>query len=513
MDWNTGNIIGSRIFSQGRCNDQGLTTRVMPDGKSIAMWGFAQDSAFGAGDGTVTVPGPALTVPANDNTLIIHLDNRLPDPTSIIIPGLPMPLSAPGQPFMIPQRNLDGRVRSFVHETASYNAAAVYYIWTAVKPGTYLYHSGTHPAVQVQMGLYGSLTKNALDAAPGAMAEAYTGIPYESEVVLLLSEIDPALHNAVATNNYGPGTVMTSTIHYDPKYFLINGEPFSSSRSPIAAGSPGQSVLVRFLNAGLEDHIPVIENLYMKVLAEDGNLLPYPQDKYSLVLSAGRTLDALVTLPLAGGYYPVYDRKLALADGTASPGGMLVYLGVGTNPVTLTVNKTGLGKVEAISLPAGIDCGLDCAEDYNTGTELTLKATPQGNHLFSGWTGDATGNNAVLTLTMDAAKMVTANFSPVQPLTVTSPNGGENLTVRTMETITWNYSGYPGPYVRIQLLKAGRLYTTISYRAYIGANGSGSYNWRLPPRLRPGADYQIKITSLYKDAYSDNSDAYFTISR
>jgi hypothetical protein len=40
-----------------------VTTKTMPDGNVIPMWGFALDSAFGALDGNVTVPGPLLTVP------------------------------------------------------------------------------------------------------------------------------------------------------------------------------------------------------------------------------------------------------------------------------------------------------------------------------------------------------------------------------------------------------------------------------------------------------------------
>ena len=43
---------------------------------------------------------------------------------------------------------------------------------------------------------------------------------------MLFSEVDPMLHNAVATGNYGPGQAVTSTMDYDPKYFLLNGEPY-----------------------------------------------------------------------------------------------------------------------------------------------------------------------------------------------------------------------------------------------------------------------------------------------
>ena len=47
----------------------------------------------------------------------------------------------------------------------------------AIAPGTYLYHSGTHPAVQVQMGLYGALTKNAVDGGGGETPQQYPPVP------------------------------------------------------------------------------------------------------------------------------------------------------------------------------------------------------------------------------------------------------------------------------------------------------------------------------------------------
>jgi len=39
------------------------TTVTMPDGVVVPVWAFARDTAFGAHDGTLSVPGPMLTVP------------------------------------------------------------------------------------------------------------------------------------------------------------------------------------------------------------------------------------------------------------------------------------------------------------------------------------------------------------------------------------------------------------------------------------------------------------------
>ncbi len=106
-------------------------------------------------------------------------------------------------------------MRSFTHETAS--SAQGTYTWSNLSPGSYIYHSGSHVAVQVQMGLYGAVKKNS-----GGGNTAYNGITYDSEAMIFLSEVDPALHAAVDGGNYGPGNVVTSTLDYNPKYFLIN---------------------------------------------------------------------------------------------------------------------------------------------------------------------------------------------------------------------------------------------------------------------------------------------------
>ena len=205
------------------------------------------------------------------------------------------------------------------------NIAPVDYVWTNFRPGTYIYQSGTHPAVQVQMGLYGGITKDF------NVAQAYQGIDYIKQVPVFFSEIDPALHQAVSSNNYGPGKAMTSTIDYDPKYFLINGQAYSESSTPIFAGRSNQKILLRFFNIGLETRSPLLQGLYMKNVAEDGNPYKYPKESYTLPLTAAKTLDAVITSP-AIGKFPLYDRRLALTNAGQSHGGMLIYLDITYNP-------------------------------------------------------------------------------------------------------------------------------------------------------------------------------------
>lgn len=298
------------------------TTLTMPDGTIVPMWGFAQDSAFEALDGSVSVPGPTIALPAGGGQLTIYLDNNLTVPISVYLPGV---MEASGGN---PVRDAGNRIVSFVHETAPGNTTAEVYTWN-LDSGSYVYHSGSHATVQVPMGLYGAVKVDESVGVPYPNAPSYT-----SEAVIFLHEIDPAVNAAVAANDFGPGLGMTSTTDYQPDYFLINGAAYFSGPGfdpGIPAGVAGETTLIRFFNASLITHVPVILGLHMKVLGEDGNPYPYPYDQYSVELAPLQTKDALIT-PSEAGSYPIFDRRLFLTNGMQSPGGMLRYLEVQAAP-------------------------------------------------------------------------------------------------------------------------------------------------------------------------------------
>jgi len=298
--------------------------KTMPDGSSVPMWGFALDGP------TLqpSAPGPQLVVPPGDTTLTVNLRNTLPEPVSIVIPGQPAVMT----PVMFTDGQGRQRVRSFTAEAVP--ASIQTYTWSNLKPGTYLYHSGTHPQIQVQMGLYGAVKH---DAASGS---AYPNIAYDSEATLLYSEIDPVLHRAVAAGRYGQpvpallpagltaADFPSSTIDYAPKYFLVNGNAWAAGSAPIPAGSVGGRTLVRFLNAGLRTQMPLLQGQYLSLVAEDGSPYPYAKEQYSVTLLALKTVDAILS-PTATGTFPVYNRRLDPGSTAYAAGGMLTYLQVG----------------------------------------------------------------------------------------------------------------------------------------------------------------------------------------
>lgn len=193
-------------------------------GATVAMWGYSlcTDATFGS-CGTASSPGPQIDVPAGEG-LIVHLNNTLPVATSLMIAGqknAPLPVN--------PARDPDGRLKSFVPEVAA--GASGDYTWTDLTPGAFLYQSGSNVALQVQMGLYGAVTRDAVcDDTSSTSPCAYPDVAYDASQVLVFSEIDPALHNP-------PKAANASKTGYVPRFFLINGEAFTGASASAVADS------------------------------------------------------------------------------------------------------------------------------------------------------------------------------------------------------------------------------------------------------------------------------------
>ncbi len=85
-------------------------------------------------------------------------------------------------------------------------------------------------------------------------------------------------------------------------------------------------------------------------------------------------------------------------------------------PLTVTPAGTGAGVIT--SEPSGIDCGSECAADFDIDTMVTLTAEPANGSTFEGFAGACTGMTC--TVTMDQARDVTATFDGISyPLAVT----------------------------------------------------------------------------------------------
>ncbi len=433
----------------------GTTTKSMPGSATpIAMWGYAECAAGFASCGAVTVPGPELVVAAGDTSLTVHLENGLPEPTSLVIPGqittmTPVwfePGSAVTYAGARPAGNVTARVRSFTHETPSGGSGD--YVWPSLRPGTYLYESGTHPQVQVQMGLYGALVQNAVDAAAPARAQAYAGVEYDRSVTIVYGEIDPALHDAVGSGAYGI-TGPTSTFDYRPKYFLVNGEPYAAGTPPLATVTGGDRVLLRFVNAGLKTHVPMLLGQHMEMIAEDGSPYPWPAHprlQVTAELSAAKTLDAIVT-PINVGpgdaSLPILDRRLDVTNAGAPDGGLIAFLAVASGPAAPVITSSP----DTNALVGAAWSYQVTAIDPNPGDTLAyaldlgpadMTITPAG---LVAWTPAAAGSFPVTVRATDPGGLfatqsfsVTVRDGNVAPaITSTPPTGGTQGVLYTYQ--------------------------------------------------------------------------------
>jgi hypothetical protein len=337
----------------------------MPDGAVVPAWGFADDIA-GAGTGTVTVPGPQLIVPGGDTTLTINVTNNLPVPISMNIPGQRYPNGATPT-----YDNTDGkgnRVMSFTNQVAA-NGGTATITYENLRLGVFLYESGTNPAMEIPMGLYGALV-----VRPTTTGQAYDSASsaYDNEAVLLLSDIDPRFNNYVDVNGTAVDAVnkINYSLSYAPMYFLINGKAFpQTSDIPVPHG---QRTILRLLNASGRNMMPTIQGEVSTVIAEDGYLLNYPRREFAPSLSAGKTLD-IISAPTTTGYHAFYDRRLGMSNAGAYPGGMLTFMG-DLNCSTLRGDVSGDSRITAVdaltvlqafvagttnTLPAGADVSLE----------------------------------------------------------------------------------------------------------------------------------------------------------
>src|ERR1035441_7163881 len=203
------------------------TSTTLPDGSTVPMWGYfcgtpaantapvATCAALNPASVTsntwspvvITVPsGQALTIELTNNLSFGSTPNNIP--TSMVVVGqiggglgnLAQRTTSPAPDhtaamanatWFIANTGAQGsppsqgpRVRSFGTEGQATTTIPLTWGGTGQplpRPGTYLLESGTHPSIQVPMGLYGILV---VTAAPTASAAgiAYPGVTYNGEV-------------------------------------------------------------------------------------------------------------------------------------------------------------------------------------------------------------------------------------------------------------------------------------------------------------------------------------------
>lgn len=387
------------------------TSMTLPDGATVPMWGLCTNDAS-AKTGGVTIsggacstmkstggwaPGPTIIVKPGDD-LTINLQNTLPTPTSIVIIGQlggglgspnkdPSPAHDMAQPITWPVAGaglppgsatftppLQGpRARSFSPEAAA-NSGTQTYTWKNLKPGTYLYETGTHPSLQAPMGLYGVLVVTippvtgittlmpgvvSKQAFPGVVTHgptmpvtpqnsffggivhplrgsagvqnvvaapntiptllapgiAYNNVQYDEDVVLLFSEVDP-VQNAAVDKAAAAGT---------SEYITWLSDPASPCNTTVACYPPAVNYNPKYflINGHAFDETAPVNSAF-------------PPGPYATV-STGNVLMRVVNAGLKTHIPSLVGRQMSLVaeDGNLAPGNPKIQ-----NEALLTAGKT-----------------------------------------------------------------------------------------------------------------------------------------------------------------------------
>ena len=271
----------------------------LPDGSSLHMWGFGDKQAGagathpeGNGYGLPQYPAPTLIVNQGD-VVTISLENAgVPNPVSIVVAG-----------HQVEAQQTTGTVIGGLVTEEAEVGEIVEYTFTASEPGTYLYQSlgGSNPGLQTEMGLVGALIVRPAIGGRNAYNAAETD--YDQEFLYLLTETDPEVHLQVERGHVTHFTQSDRAA----KIWYVNGRVFPdlfqgnfNSLYPhqpyqaLALAHPGENVLVRELNAGMDSHPFHHHGENLRFIARDGRVL---SSDGGLTADLGRSDNTLNSAP------------------------------------------------------------------------------------------------------------------------------------------------------------------------------------------------------------------------
>lgn len=238
----------------------------------------------------------------------------------------------------------------------------------------------------------------------------FRAIPASQFAVLLTSS--PAAGGTTdGEGAYAAGTSVTITSVANTGYTFTNwtdlasGAVVSASPNYTFALSANRSLVANFL----------LNTYTLTVTAVNGTVSKAPDQA-----TYNHGSNVVLTATPAAGY--VFSSWSGDATGTTNPLTVNMtsnknitanFTAIPANQYTLTVNAVNGSVAKVADQPT-----------YTSGSTVVLTATPAAGYTFSSWSGDATGSVNPLSVTMNANKNITANFTPLAAVGPTAVNLG-----------------------------------------------------------------------------------------
>lgn len=204
------------------------------------------------------VPGPTIQAKAGD-TVVVNLENRLPEPTTIHWHGLRVPAAMDGTEV----------VQKPVLPGASFE-----YRFTVPDVGTFWYHPHAHETVQMERGLY------------GAFVVRGDAIRTDAERVLVLDDVLLDAGGQIAA----PGGKFEVHDGREGNVRLVSGRTL-----PTISMAAGQLERWRIINASSARYVRLgIGGLPLTLVATDGGPLPKPALRNDVLLTPGDRVELVV---------------------------------------------------------------------------------------------------------------------------------------------------------------------------------------------------------------------------
>lgn len=181
------------------------------------------------------------------------------------------------------------------------------YYFRPNRPGTFMYCCHVSAAEHVQMGLYGSLIVRPKDGSTSVYG-LNTNTEYDLEHTFILSEFDSRWHGFIegdaAFASYSP-------TDWRPDLWFINGRTFPQTVNSFAWNSPKgdidaeprydtyikskpkQKILIRYINAGYQDHHIQQHGWSMRIVGSDGYPWTSPIMKATISINSGESYEAI----------------------------------------------------------------------------------------------------------------------------------------------------------------------------------------------------------------------------